>query len=845
MDGEVSEQVDTLNLSKRGIKKLSKSQPGHAQAVKTLILDGNELQRWDNIDSYPGLTKLSAVDNQLLRMYGVSRLHHLTSLNLAHNSILTIEGLKDLSQLRWLCLASNKIQAIEHLQTNVQLEYLDLSENKITHIADISYLKSLQELLLHSNRISQLRQCERHLPTSLVSLTLANNNISDLNEVSNLAHLTVLRELSIANNPCVAMTGKSLGFDYRPFLINWCMSLKVIDGYVVDALEGLKAEWLYSQGRGRQFRAGEHQALVEYLAGACPLSGDALQSEEERKLRLILSKAQQHQQQLREQVTESSNTRGTRPRGSSLNRSQSSPAPSPASQRRVRSARSQRSGGSKTPGMDVPKLDSRMASSCHAAISSDYNASGLMSQSLDPSLLFATSSYAKDSVGTAQSDISSGNTGSEMGGEDSSCQLQAASKLVPVPESLMSPDYRPANTVPSKFGRGAGACDKAPGATRGSPKMPRGAAPRPVQARPDAPGVGPAPPPGRLEASSEDEDSEMSASKLEVIRHRAQEKWQRKETVTPVQSDASVAEKAAVCIQRMWRGYRTRNLDQKVQGVIKDIQASRIQDHVVKLMTEMEATRTMMEWERKQRELHMQAISALWKKMVTLEPGNKESGEGAASGATQCTNTNTVQNLTTLCVHLKGQVDQLQTVVERMWSLYRQQAAPREAAATQTDVVAVHSPDCEEGASFPLQRAGRAAAGGGPGRPSSLPIPQRARAPLPPAAAEPRELRQFATSLVDGVLRNVAEARVDATSAATDNHSCGDVAEERADQGAPLATHCTASTNGNPEPVCARSEVADAGGRDLAAPADACELTSPNNNQQPQGVVANGSLTCK
>lgn len=27
------------------------------------------------------------------------------------------------------------------------------------------------------------------------------------------------------------------GFDYRPFVINWCMSLKSIDGYAVDPIE--------------------------------------------------------------------------------------------------------------------------------------------------------------------------------------------------------------------------------------------------------------------------------------------------------------------------------------------------------------------------------------------------------------------------------------------------------------------------------------------------------------------------------------------------------------------------------------------------------------------------------
>jgi len=63
---------------------------------------------------------------------------------------------------------------------------------------------------LHGNRISQLRQCERHLPPSIVMLTLASNNITDLNEISHLVHLTSLRELTIMNNPCVNMTGNCM-----------------------------------------------------------------------------------------------------------------------------------------------------------------------------------------------------------------------------------------------------------------------------------------------------------------------------------------------------------------------------------------------------------------------------------------------------------------------------------------------------------------------------------------------------------------------------------------------------------------------------------------------------------
>lgn len=76
------------------------------------------------------------------------------------------------------------------------------------------------------------------------------------------------------------------------------MTVKAIDGFVVNPIESLKAEWLYSQGRGRQFRIGEQTALARYLSSVCPLSGEVLENENERKLRLILSKAQQHQRQL-------------------------------------------------------------------------------------------------------------------------------------------------------------------------------------------------------------------------------------------------------------------------------------------------------------------------------------------------------------------------------------------------------------------------------------------------------------------------------------------------------------------------------------------------------------------
>jgi hypothetical protein len=34
----------------------------------------------------------------------------------------------------------------------------------------------------------------------------------------------------------------------------------------------LKAEWLYSQGKGRHFRSGQQSDIVEYLSSICPLT---------------------------------------------------------------------------------------------------------------------------------------------------------------------------------------------------------------------------------------------------------------------------------------------------------------------------------------------------------------------------------------------------------------------------------------------------------------------------------------------------------------------------------------------------------------------------------------------
>uniref|UniRef100_A0A8C2WJD5 Centrosomal protein of 97 kDa n=1 Tax=Cyclopterus lumpus TaxID=8103 RepID=A0A8C2WJD5_CYCLU len=293
-----------VDLSARGLQKLDQSFTC-SEDTHTLILDRNHIMKLDHLERSPGLQQLSVASNRLVRMMGVSRLTELTVLNLPNNSIGYIEGLRDLPHLKWLNLSGNNIKVIEQLNNCVSLQHLDLSDNNISSIGDVTKLVALKTLLLHGNSITTLRTVPAHLPANLSILSLAENEIRDLNEASHLAPLHELEQLSVMSNPCVMATPSLPGFDFRPYVMSWCLSLKVLDGYVVSQKEGLKAEWLYSQGKGRSYRPGQHAQLVQYLATVCPLtSSPALETAEDAKLEKILNKQRFHQKQLLEETQE-------------------------------------------------------------------------------------------------------------------------------------------------------------------------------------------------------------------------------------------------------------------------------------------------------------------------------------------------------------------------------------------------------------------------------------------------------------------------------------------------------------------------------------------------------------
>ncbi|XP_056320388.1 centrosomal protein of 97 kDa isoform X1 [Danio aesculapii] len=285
-----------LDLSAQGLQRLEPQLFCPDLHTHTLILDQNQLMKLEHLEHNPDLQQLSVTCNRLVRMMNVCRLTQLRILNLQNNSIGCIEGLKELQQLEHLNLAGNNIKVMEQLHHCVSLQHLDLSDNNISQIGDVSRLSALQTLLLHGNIITTLRSAPAHLPAHLRVLSLAENEIRDLTEVCYLAPVRGLQQLSLLSNPCVSCVSSAV-CDYRPYVLSWCLGLELLDGVAVSQKEGLKAEWLYSQGRGRVFRPGEHTQLLQYLSRTCP--GAARQPPaEDAKLEKILNKQRHHQNQL-------------------------------------------------------------------------------------------------------------------------------------------------------------------------------------------------------------------------------------------------------------------------------------------------------------------------------------------------------------------------------------------------------------------------------------------------------------------------------------------------------------------------------------------------------------------
>lgn len=191
---------------------------------------------------------------------------------------------------------------------------------------------------------------------------------------------------------------------------------------------------------------------------------------------------------------------------------------------------------------------------------------------------------------------------------DINSPLKAATKLLPVPESLMSPDYRPSNSLVHRLGtpqqsnliqNNARNLPKKESSLTGSPKLPRNVhtsrlrsdvkkTPSPLRTRKNQTTVqntqqniiNNSPPKNSI---TSDDEVEVCVSKLQNIRNVAQERSSKKSIETEstnTENNEKNEHAAAVFIQKMWRGYHTRNRNKKTLEILKTIQQHRTEEYI-------------------------------------------------------------------------------------------------------------------------------------------------------------------------------------------------------------------------------------------------------------------------
>ena len=240
--------LSVLNLTNQNLRKILLPDDAANGVVKKVMLDKNQIIKIENLEILANtLEQLSVASNRLVRLVGLSTLINLKVLNVPHNSIAVIEGLNQLKNLVWLNLSNNNIKSLDGVSHNTNLTYLDLSHNNLTALsADVKSLTRLKTLMLQGNLINSLSTAPQCLPMSITTLSLAENEVSDLCHFCYLSCLPKLEQLTVHKNPCVEFCLNKL--DYRPYILNWCLNLSMLDSSPVTHRESLKAEWLYTQG---------------------------------------------------------------------------------------------------------------------------------------------------------------------------------------------------------------------------------------------------------------------------------------------------------------------------------------------------------------------------------------------------------------------------------------------------------------------------------------------------------------------------------------------------------------------------------------------------------------------
>ena len=190
--------------------------------IRYLDIAGNKISDLSPLDYMPHLLTLNA-DNNALEIASLAEHAYLQNISLVNNRLISTEGLNHPS-LEVLNLSNNELLEVSGLNPSVlvNLHTIELRGNKLTSTAGLG-LPSLKKLYLAGNEIYSVVELEKmsgiqvlHMrdnklesldgfitpeTTSLSSLNLRGNQIQSLEEVKKLKGHTMLRNLTLLENP--------------------------------------------------------------------------------------------------------------------------------------------------------------------------------------------------------------------------------------------------------------------------------------------------------------------------------------------------------------------------------------------------------------------------------------------------------------------------------------------------------------------------------------------------------------------------------------------------------------------------------------------------------------------
>jgi hypothetical protein len=203
----------SLEVSENSLTSLSSL--GQQPQLNSLSADSNPLTSLAGLGSAPNLQYLYVRHCRLTSIQGISSAPHLYNIYLSYNELASLDGLGSPTAVNLLDVSHNRLTTLAVFGASPSVRNLDVGHNNLSTVQGISQFLNLQSLQLSKNHLTSLAG----LPATILFLSVSDNPITTLRELSSLTSLTNLGadNLALGHIPAgqlpVSLTGLVLSND--------------------------------------------------------------------------------------------------------------------------------------------------------------------------------------------------------------------------------------------------------------------------------------------------------------------------------------------------------------------------------------------------------------------------------------------------------------------------------------------------------------------------------------------------------------------------------------------------------------------------------------------------------